>query len=89
MTAHAEEATMGPQGASIIRHAPGLVNPRWPLCLEAEARQNGWSDAEIGDGEVPWLPLYDHVGTECFAEPGDCEGGRPVPCDACAEWVHA
>lgn len=74
----------------LVRHAPGVVNPNWPLCLEVEARQNGWSDAEIEDGEVPWIPLFDHVADRCSAYGEDeCPCSPLVPCRSCEEWVHA
>lgn len=76
---------------SLIRHAPGLTNPNWPLCLEADARARGWSDEEIADGEVPWIPLFDHVADRCFEHEvqGHCPCGPLEPCAECEQWVHA
>lgn len=60
-------------------HANGLTNPRWPLCLEAEARQRGHSVEDIADGEI--------------ADPDDFElseaGFWVVTCSECKELIHA
>lgn len=90
MTTNAMLTPSSPKTPSALRHAPGLTNPNWPLCLEADARARGWTDEEIVDGEVPWLPLFDHVADDCFADDdGVCRCGPLAPCPDCAEWVHA
>lgn len=70
-------------------HAPGLINPRWPLCLEADARDRGWTMAEIEDGEIAWLP--DQFGNDWPV----AQDTRPqvldlvVGCHECLMLVHS
>ncbi|MCW2757006.1 MAG: hypothetical protein JWO46_752 [Nocardioidaceae bacterium] len=54
-------------------HHPGLINPNWPLCDEAEAVQRGWTQDQIEDGELAFDPVV----------------ARPVTCTLCLELRHA
>lgn len=58
-------------------HCEGVANPRWPLCLEAEARANGFTAGQVRDGQT--AVAYE------FSE----GGFWVVTCHECAELMHA
>lgn len=66
-------------------HRSGLVNPNWPLCVEADAIGRGWTVDEVEDGELVDDPLI-------AGEPQpdvDWFVDQPVDCRGCIELVHA
>jgi hypothetical protein len=74
-------------------HRAGLVNPNWPLCTEAMARSQGWTTAEIEDGELVDDPLISRVvgGFDGSTSSDDVWWfvDRPVGCRECLELAHA
>ena len=74
----------GHEEAQETVHRTGLVNPNWPLCVEADAAGRGWTVDEIEDGELVDDPLI-------AGAPADAEWfvARPVDCRGCLELVHA
>lgn len=65
-------------------HRSGLFNPNWPLCLEVDAMDRGWTIVEVEDGELVDDPLIagDPFAAEWFVH-------ADVDCHDCLELVHA
>lgn len=69
---------------AVPTHAPGLLNPNWPLCHEVEGLTEGWAREEIEDGE---LACCDEDDIQVAGR--DVDASAPVDCPSCRELVHA